>query len=60
MLQLILMCVLQLILSQEDLTIVLKTLSENLSETSGDPPAPSGSDKGDTVSTKDSQGSGGI
>ncbi|ROI74411.1 Vacuolar protein sorting-associated protein 13A, partial [Anabarilius grahami] len=48
-----------LILSQEDLTIVLKTLSENLSETSGDPPAPSSSDKGDTVSTKDSQSSGG-
>ncbi|XDV48401.1 hypothetical protein PO909_017816 [Leuciscus waleckii] len=48
-----------LILSQEDLTIVLKTLSENLSETSGDPPAPSSSDKGDTASTKDSQGSGG-
>ncbi|XP_067251586.1 vacuolar protein sorting-associated protein 13A isoform X2 [Chanodichthys erythropterus] len=48
-----------LILSQEDLTIVLKTLSENLSETSGDPPAPSSSDKGDMVSTKDSQSSGG-
>ncbi|KAG1949192.1 vacuolar protein sorting-associated protein 13A isoform X1 [Pimephales promelas] len=48
-----------LILSQEDLTIVLKTLSENLSETSGDLPAPSSSDKGDTVSTKDSQSSGG-
>lgn len=48
-----------LILSQEDLTIVLKTLSENLSETSGDPPAPSSADKGDTVSTKDSLSSGG-
>uniref|UniRef100_A0A9J8AM67 Vacuolar protein sorting 13 homolog A n=1 Tax=Cyprinus carpio carpio TaxID=630221 RepID=A0A9J8AM67_CYPCA len=45
-----------LILSQEDLTIVLKTLSENLSESSD---APSSSDKGDTVSTKDSQSSGG-
>ncbi|XP_026058511.1 vacuolar protein sorting-associated protein 13A isoform X2 [Carassius auratus] len=48
-----------LILSQEDLTIVLKTLSENLSENSDAPPAPSSSDKGDTVSTKDSQSSGG-
>uniref|UniRef100_A0A8C1UD56 Vacuolar protein sorting 13 homolog A n=1 Tax=Cyprinus carpio TaxID=7962 RepID=A0A8C1UD56_CYPCA len=46
-----------LILSQEDLTIVLKTLSENLSESSD---APSSSDKGDTVSIKDSQSSGGI
>uniref|UniRef100_A0A8C1Q848 Vacuolar protein sorting 13 homolog A n=1 Tax=Cyprinus carpio TaxID=7962 RepID=A0A8C1Q848_CYPCA len=45
-----------LILSQEDLTIVLKTLSENLSESSD---APSSSDKGDTVSIKDSQSSGG-
>uniref|UniRef100_A0A671TA20 Vacuolar protein sorting 13 homolog A n=1 Tax=Sinocyclocheilus anshuiensis TaxID=1608454 RepID=A0A671TA20_9TELE len=44
-----------LILSQEDLTIVLKTLSENLSENSDAPPAPSSSDRGDTVSTKDSQ-----
>ncbi len=51
---------LQLILSQEDLTIVLKTLSENLSETSEAPPAPSSSEKGDTISTKDSQSSGGI
>uniref|UniRef100_A0A8C1ZPS6 Vacuolar protein sorting 13 homolog A n=1 Tax=Cyprinus carpio TaxID=7962 RepID=A0A8C1ZPS6_CYPCA len=48
-----------LILSQEDLTIVLKTLSENLSETSEAPPAPSSSDKGDVISTKDSQSSGG-
>ncbi|XP_065103684.1 intermembrane lipid transfer protein VPS13A isoform X1 [Paramisgurnus dabryanus] len=48
-----------LILSQEDLTIVLKTLSENLSESSDVPQAPSSSDKGDTVSTKDSQGSSG-
>uniref|UniRef100_A0A672P4J4 Vacuolar protein sorting 13 homolog A n=1 Tax=Sinocyclocheilus grahami TaxID=75366 RepID=A0A672P4J4_SINGR len=48
----------QLILSQEDLTIVLKTLSENLSENSDAPPAPSSPDKGDTVSTKDSQSSG--
>ncbi|XP_051963977.1 intermembrane lipid transfer protein VPS13A-like isoform X2 [Xyrauchen texanus] len=48
-----------LILSQEDLTIVLKTLSENLSETSDALPAPTSSDKGDTVSTKDSQSSGG-
>uniref|UniRef100_A0A8C2GG89 Vacuolar protein sorting 13 homolog A n=1 Tax=Cyprinus carpio TaxID=7962 RepID=A0A8C2GG89_CYPCA len=47
-----------LILSQEDLTIVLKTLSENLSETSEAPPAPSSSDKGDVISTKDSQSSG--
>lgn len=50
----------QLILSQEDLTVVLKTLSENLSETSDAPPAPSSTDKGDTVSTKDSQSSGGM
>ncbi|XP_051510128.1 intermembrane lipid transfer protein VPS13A-like isoform X3 [Myxocyprinus asiaticus] len=48
-----------LILSQEDLTIVLKTLSENLSETSDDLPASSSSEKEDTVSTKDSQSSGG-
>uniref|UniRef100_A0A8C1ZR47 Vacuolar protein sorting 13 homolog A n=1 Tax=Cyprinus carpio TaxID=7962 RepID=A0A8C1ZR47_CYPCA len=34
---------------QEDLTIVLKTLSENLSETSEAPPAPSSSDKGDLL-----------
>lgn len=39
---------------------MLKTLSENLSETSEAPPAPSSSDKGDTISTKDSQSSGGI
>ncbi|KAL1269364.1 hypothetical protein QQF64_031653, partial [Cirrhinus molitorella] len=48
-----------LILSQEDLTVVLKTLSENLSETSDALPAPSSTDKGDTISTKDSQSSGG-
>ncbi|XP_057213555.1 vacuolar protein sorting-associated protein 13A isoform X1 [Triplophysa rosa] len=48
-----------LILSQEDLTIVLKTLSENLSETSDVPQVPSSSEKADTVSTKDSQSSGG-
>ncbi|TRY91754.1 hypothetical protein DNTS_026184, partial [Danionella cerebrum] len=48
-----------LILSQEDLTVVLKTLSENLSETSEVPLDPISSEKADTVSSKDSQGSGG-
>ncbi|XP_062855375.1 vacuolar protein sorting-associated protein 13A isoform X2 [Trichomycterus rosablanca] len=48
-----------LILSQEDMTVVLKTLNENLSETSDAVPAPKGSDKAETVSTKESQGSGG-
>ncbi|XP_076846491.1 intermembrane lipid transfer protein VPS13A isoform X2 [Brachyhypopomus gauderio] len=48
-----------LILSQEDLTVVLRTLSENLSETSDAVPTPKGSDKAETVSNKDSQGSGG-
>ncbi|XP_035392320.1 vacuolar protein sorting-associated protein 13A isoform X1 [Electrophorus electricus] len=48
-----------LILSQEDLTVVLGTLSENLSETSDAVPTPKGSDKAESVSIKDSQGSGG-
>ncbi|XP_060787336.1 vacuolar protein sorting-associated protein 13A isoform X2 [Neoarius graeffei] len=48
-----------LILSQEDLTVVLRTLNENLSETSDAVPAPKSSDKADVVSTKDSQESGG-
>ncbi|XP_066500890.1 vacuolar protein sorting-associated protein 13A isoform X2 [Hoplias malabaricus] len=48
-----------LILSQEDMIVVLRTLSENLSETSDAVPAPKGSDKAETSSTKGSQGSGG-
>uniref|UniRef100_A0AAR2KLL4 Vacuolar protein sorting 13 homolog A n=1 Tax=Pygocentrus nattereri TaxID=42514 RepID=A0AAR2KLL4_PYGNA len=47
-----------LILSQEDMIVVLRTLSENLSETSDAVPAPKGSDKAETASTKGSQGSG--
>ncbi|XP_036434443.1 vacuolar protein sorting-associated protein 13A isoform X2 [Colossoma macropomum] len=47
-----------LILSQEDMIVVLRTLSENLSETSDAVPAPKGSDKAETSSTKGSQGSG--
>lgn len=39
--------------------MVLKTLNENLSETSDAVPAPKSSDKSETASTKDSQGSGG-
>lgn len=39
--------------------VVLRTLSENLSETSDAVPAPHGSDKAETASTKGSQGSGG-
>ncbi|KAJ8285413.1 hypothetical protein GJAV_G00026530 [Gymnothorax javanicus] len=48
-----------MVLSQEDMTVVLKTLSENLSETSDaipPPPSPT-TDKSDTVSAKDSQAS---
>ncbi|KAM9475939.1 intermembrane lipid transfer protein VPS13A isoform 2-T2 [Clarias gariepinus] len=48
-----------LILSQEDLTVVLKTLNENLSETSDAVPPPKTPDKAETGSTKDSQESGG-
>ncbi|KAF7694965.1 vacuolar protein sorting-associated protein 13A isoform X1 [Silurus meridionalis] len=48
-----------LILSQEDLTVLLRTLNENLSETSDTVPAPKSSDKTETASTKDSQESGG-
>ncbi|MBN3297858.1 VP13A protein, partial [Amia calva] len=44
-----------LVLSQEDLTVVLRTLSENLSETSDASAPPASVDKSDTVSTKDSQ-----
>ncbi|KAK3565709.1 hypothetical protein QTP86_014177 [Hemibagrus guttatus] len=47
-----------LILSQEDLTVVLRTLNENLSETSDAVPAPKTSDKAETASGKDSQESG--
>lgn len=39
--------------------MVLRTLNENLSETSDTAPAPKSSDKAETASTKDSQGSGG-
>lgn len=39
--------------------MVLRTLNENLSETSDAVPAPKSSDKADVVSTKDSQESGG-
>ncbi|XP_058245185.1 vacuolar protein sorting-associated protein 13A isoform X2 [Hemibagrus wyckioides] len=48
-----------LILSQEDLTVVLRTLNENLSETSDTVPAPKSPDKAETASGKDSQESGG-
>ncbi|XP_018614769.2 intermembrane lipid transfer protein VPS13A isoform X3 [Scleropages formosus] len=48
-----------LVLSQEDLTVVLRTLNENLSETSGTVQPPVPGDKSDTVSTKESQNSGG-
>uniref|UniRef100_A0A8B9KTF7 Vacuolar protein sorting 13 homolog A n=1 Tax=Astyanax mexicanus TaxID=7994 RepID=A0A8B9KTF7_ASTMX len=44
--------------SSEDMIVVLRTLSENLSETSDAVPAPKGSDKAETSSTKESQGSG--
>ncbi|XP_061117583.1 vacuolar protein sorting-associated protein 13A isoform X1 [Conger conger] len=45
-----------MVLSQEDMTVALKTLSENLSETSDAvPPPPSPPDKTDALSTKDSQ-----
>ncbi|XP_064209296.1 vacuolar protein sorting-associated protein 13A [Anguilla rostrata] len=46
-----------MVLSQEDMTVVLKTLSENLSETSDavPPPPPPATDKSDTLSAKDSQ-----
>lgn len=39
--------------------MVLKTLNENLSETSDAVPAPKSSDKAETASAKDSQESGG-
>lgn len=39
--------------------MVLRTLNENLSETSDAVPAPKSSDKAETVSTKESQESGG-
>ncbi|MFT7811875.1 vacuolar protein sorting-associated protein 13A isoform X2 [Arapaima gigas] len=48
-----------LVLSQEDLTVVLRTLNENLSETSDAVPPPPPGDKSDTVSTKESQNPGG-
>ncbi|CAB1321661.1 unnamed protein product, partial [Coregonus sp. 'balchen'] len=51
-----------LILSQDDMTVVLRTLSENLSETSdaaSPPPPPRVVDRSDTASTKGSQASGG-
>ncbi|XP_062310041.1 LOW QUALITY PROTEIN: vacuolar protein sorting-associated protein 13A [Osmerus eperlanus] len=52
-----------LILSQDDLTVVLRTLSENLAETSDavpppPPRLPPPADRSDTTSTRGSQGSG--
>ncbi|XP_078141113.1 intermembrane lipid transfer protein VPS13A isoform X2 [Centroberyx gerrardi] len=51
-----------LILSQDDMTVVLRTLSENLSETSDavplPAPPPSADPSSDTSSNKESQGSG--
>ncbi|XP_036383579.1 vacuolar protein sorting-associated protein 13A isoform X2 [Megalops cyprinoides] len=44
-----------MVLSQEDMTIVLLTLNENLSETSDAIPPPAVPDKSDTASVKDSQ-----
>ncbi|KAJ8380883.1 hypothetical protein SKAU_G00016610 [Synaphobranchus kaupii] len=48
-----------MVLSQGDMTVALKTLSENLSETSDavppPPPPPPAADKSDTLSAKDSQ-----
>ncbi|CAL8249330.1 unnamed protein product [Merluccius merluccius] len=53
-----------LILSQDDITVVLRTLGENLTETSDavPPPAlpPAAEPASDTVSTKGSQGSGAL
>uniref|UniRef100_A0A8K9V736 Vacuolar protein sorting 13 homolog A n=1 Tax=Oncorhynchus mykiss TaxID=8022 RepID=A0A8K9V736_ONCMY len=51
-----------LILGQDDMTVVLRTLSGNLSETSDSaspPPPPRTVDRSDTASTKGSQASGG-
>ncbi|XP_028980284.2 vacuolar protein sorting-associated protein 13A isoform X3 [Esox lucius] len=50
-----------LILSQDDMTVVLRTLSENLSETSdvAPPPPPPTVERIDTASNKGSQGTGG-
>lgn len=51
-----------LILSQDDMTVVLRTLSENLSERSDSvplpPPPPTTDHSSDSVSNKESQGSG--
>ncbi|XP_041111906.1 vacuolar protein sorting-associated protein 13A isoform X1 [Polyodon spathula] len=44
-----------LILSQEDLTVVLRTLNENIGDSSGACAAPATVDKSDNVSTKGSQ-----
>ncbi|RXM33331.1 Vacuolar protein sorting-associated protein 13A [Acipenser ruthenus] len=44
-----------LVLSQEDLTVVLRTLNENIGDSSGAPAAPATVDKSDNVSTKGSQ-----
>ncbi|XP_041643525.1 vacuolar protein sorting-associated protein 13A isoform X2 [Cheilinus undulatus] len=53
---------LSLILSQDDMTVVLRTLSENLSEKSdavpAAPPVPTTDHSSDSVSNKESQGSG--
>ncbi|KAJ8005978.1 hypothetical protein DPEC_G00123500 [Dallia pectoralis] len=50
-----------LILGQDDMTVVLRTLSENLSETSdvAPPPPPPTVERVDTASNKGSQGTGG-
>ncbi|XP_014027654.1 vacuolar protein sorting-associated protein 13A isoform X1 [Salmo salar] len=51
-----------LILSQDDMTVVLRTLGENMSETSdaaSPRPPPSTVDRSDTATTKGSQGTGG-
>ncbi|XP_023658646.1 intermembrane lipid transfer protein VPS13A isoform X2 [Paramormyrops kingsleyae] len=48
-----------LVLSQEDMTVVLRTLNENLSETSDAVSPPASGDKSDTMSNKDSQNAGG-
>ncbi|XP_068616831.1 intermembrane lipid transfer protein VPS13A [Brachionichthys hirsutus] len=53
---------LSLLLSQDDMTVVLRTLSENLSEKSEAAPPPTcppTTDVSDSVSNKESQGSGG-
>lgn len=53
-------CPKQLILSQSDMTVILRTLSENLSENSDVPPPalpPTNAASSDSASNKESQGS---